>query len=81
MRISLNTENKGIRCFGEMIKIRGKEIKDECELCGELTVCPLFMDGHGFNGERKRISDMVRCQRDHKEKRMRKNAETNSTGL
>ena len=80
MRTLWNIANLDIRYYGEMIKIRGKEIKDECEFCGELTLCPLFMDGHGFNGERKRMSDMVRCQRDHKEKRLR-NAETNSTGL
>ena len=58
-----------------MIKIRGKEIKDECELCGELTLCPLFLDGHGFNGDRKRVSEMVKCQIEHKQRRA-KDAET-----
>lgn len=64
-----------------MIKIRGKEIKDECELCGELTACELFICGHGFRGERSKVADMVRCQMEHKAKREGGNAETSSTGL
>lgn len=52
-----------------MIEIKGKMIKDECELCGEVLQCELCRDGHGIGRDRCRIAEMVRCQRKHKESR------------
>lgn len=51
------------------MKISGKEIKDECQYCGEIFQCELFRKGHGVRQERSNIVDMVRCQINHREKR------------
>lgn len=52
-----------------MIKLGGKEIKDECELCGEILVCELTRDGHGIQRERSRMTEMLKCQMEHECKR------------
>ena len=51
------------------MRIAGKEIKDECQYCGEVLQCELFRQGHGIKQDRSHISEMVRCQMNHKEKR------------
>lgn len=51
------------------MRIAGKEIKDECQYCGEVLQCELFRKGHGVRQERSNIVDMVRCQINHREKR------------
>ena len=48
-----------------MIKLGGKEIKDECERCGEILVCELTRDGHGIQRERSRMTEMLKCQMEH----------------
>lgn len=53
------------------MKIAGKEIKDECQYCGEILQCELFRQGHGIRQSRSRISDMVRCQIKHNNMRIR----------
>ena len=47
----------------------GKEIKDECEKCGEILECELTRQGHGIGQERTNMTKMVACQMWHKEKR------------
>lgn len=51
------------------MNVCGKEIKDECQYCGEILQCELFRKGHGVRQERSNIVDMVRCQINHREKR------------
>lgn len=51
------------------MKIAGKEIKDECQYCGEILQCELFRQGHGVRQKRSNIAEMVRCQIRHEEKR------------
>lgn len=51
------------------MNVCGKEIKDECQYCGEILQCELFRQGHGIKQDRSHVSDMVRCQINHKEKR------------
>lgn len=51
------------------MRIAGKEIKDECEKCGEIFVCELTRQGHGIGQPRTNITKMVECQMQHKEKR------------
>lgn len=51
------------------MKIAGKEIKDECQYCGEILQCELFRQGHGIRQARTNIVEMVRCQIRHEEKR------------
>ena len=51
------------------MKIKGREIKSECKNCGEILQCELFLDGHGIGRERKRITELVQCQIDHKRRR------------
>ena len=71
MRILSNIVSWATRSFGEMIEVNGKKITDECEYCGELTMCQLFRDGHGIpDRERSRMVELVVCQRKHKAKRM-----------
>lgn len=53
------------------MKIAGKEIKDECQYCGEILQCELFRQGHGIRQGRSRISEMVRCQIKHNNIRRR----------
>ena len=49
--------------------IAGKEIKDECEKCGEILECELTRQGHGIGQARNNMTKMVACQMWHKEKR------------
>ena len=51
------------------MNVCGKEIKDECQYCGEILQCELFRQGHGIKQDRSHVSEMVRCQINHKEKR------------
>lgn len=51
------------------MEVLGKEIKDECQYCGEILNCHLFREGHGLGVERKNVSEMMRCQKKHKGKR------------
>lgn len=53
------------------MKISGKEIKDECQYCGEILQCELFRQGHGIRQARTNIAEMVRCQIKHEEMRHR----------
>ena len=50
------------------MRLAGKEIKDECEKCGEILACELTRQGHGIGQERKKKKKMVSCQMQHKEK-------------
>lgn len=52
-----------------VMKIHGKEIKDECSECGKVLQCELFLDGHGIQRERNNFTEMIACQFKHKEKR------------
>ena len=49
------------------MRLAGKEIKDECEKCGEILVCELTRQGHGIDQPRTNITQMVECQISHKE--------------
>lgn len=49
----------------------GKEIKDECTNCGFAFECELFRRGHGIKTERSKVREMVECQINHKNKRLR----------
>lgn len=49
--------------------IAGKEIKDECQHCGEILLCELFRQGHGIKCNRENVTKMVRCQLEHREKK------------
>lgn len=49
--------------------IANKEIKDECQYCGEILQCELFRKGHGIRCERERIAELVKCQIEHREQR------------
>ena len=49
------------------MRLAGKEIKDECEKCGEILVCELTRQGHGICQPRTNITQMVECQISHKE--------------
>ena len=51
------------------MRLSGKEIKDECEKCGEVLVCELTRQGHGIGQSRTNMTKMVACQMRHKEKR------------
>lgn len=51
------------------MRLAGKEIKDECEKCGEILVCELTRQGHGIGQARTNITKMVACQMQHKGKR------------
>lgn len=51
------------------MRIAGKEISDECQYCGELLQCMLFIKGHGIRCEREHVAAMIRCQLEHMEKR------------
>lgn len=54
------------------MNVCGKEIKDECQYCGERLQCELFRQGHGIRQERSHITDMIKCQFGHEEKRLNK---------
>ena len=51
------------------MRFAGKEIKDECEKCGEILACELTRQGHGIGQKRTNMTKMVACQMRHKEKR------------
>lgn len=53
------------------MKIAGKEIKDECQYCGEILQCELFIQGHGIRQQRSNIAEMLKCQFRHKEERVK----------
>lgn len=44
------------------MKIYGKEITDECQYCGDVLQCELFLQGHGIKQERSNITEMFACQ-------------------
>lgn len=54
------------------MRILGKEIRDECQYCGEIFVCELFKKGHGIRCDRENVSELVACQMKHREKREKK---------
>lgn len=47
-----------------------KEISDECQYCGNILECELCKQGHGIGQERTNITQMVKCQIEHEEKRL-----------
>ena len=49
--------------------VGGKEIKDECQYCGNILECELFRQGHGIRQQRENITAMFKCQARHEEKR------------
>lgn len=51
------------------MKVGDKEINDECRYCGEIFNCELFQKGHGINHKRECVTDMIRCQMEHKDRR------------
>lgn len=51
------------------MKIANREINDECQYCGEILQCELFRQGHGINQNRENVTEMVRCQLEHREKK------------
>lgn len=51
------------------MKIGAKEIKDECQYCGQILTCELCRQGHGIGQERENISQMFWCQMRHEERR------------
>ena len=48
----------------------GKEISNECTKCGKVLECDLFKQGHGIKCERENVPLMVKCQMEHREKRI-----------
>lgn len=51
------------------MQIFGKEIKDECSVCGSVLECDLFKQGHGIKQERCNITELFACQMEHQKKR------------
>lgn len=51
------------------MQIMGKEIKDECQYCGNILDCELFRQGHGIKQKRSSIAEMFACQMEHQKKR------------
>ena len=51
------------------MRIFGKDIKDECQHCGDILQCELFRQGHGIRQERSNITQMFACQMEHNRKR------------
>lgn len=51
------------------MQIFGKEIKDECSVCGSVLECELFKQGHGIKQERCKITELFACQMEHQKKR------------
>lgn len=49
------------------MRIAGKEIEDECTKCGDILECELFRQGHGIHQERNNVTEMIRCQMEHRE--------------
>lgn len=51
------------------MKIRSKEINDECQNCSEVLQCELFRQGHGIGQQRENVAAMIVCQLEHQGKR------------
>lgn len=51
------------------MQIFGKEIKDECSVCGSVLECELFKQGHGIKQEIRNITELFACQMEHQKKR------------
>lgn len=51
------------------MQIFGKEIKDECSVCGSVLECELFKQGHGIKQKRCNITELFACQMEHQKKR------------
>ena len=51
------------------MKFGHKEIDDECTKCGRIFECELFKAGHGIDCQRSNVTDMVKCQFEHLDKR------------
>ena len=51
------------------MKFGRKEIDDECTKCGLVFECDLFKTGHGIDCQRSNVTDMVKCQFEHLDKR------------
>lgn len=51
------------------MQIFGREIKDECSVCGSVLECELFKQGHGIKQERSNITELFACQMEHQKKR------------
>lgn len=49
--------------------VGGKEIKDECQYCGNIFECELFRQGHGIRQQRENITKMFKCQARHEKAR------------
>lgn len=49
--------------------VAGKEIKDECSKCEEILQCELFRQGHGIHRKRENVTEMIKCQMRHMDKR------------
>lgn len=50
-------------------------IKDECSKCENLLECDLCKQGHGIKQERCNIAQMVKCQWEHRDKRIERYGE------
>lgn len=48
-----------------------RSIRDECSNCGEILQCELCKQGHGLNGDRENVVEMIKCQFEHREKRQK----------
>ncbi len=51
------------------MRIAGKDINDECINCGEMLQCELFRQGHGIRQIRANVTQMIKCQMEHRDKR------------
>ena len=51
------------------MNVGGKEIKDECQYCGNILECELFRQGHGIRQQRENITEMFKCQARHEKTR------------
>lgn len=51
------------------MKVGNKEINDECQYCGEILQCELLRKGHGIKCERENVTEMLKCQMEHRESR------------
>lgn len=55
--------------MNKIMRVMGKEIKDECSHCGDILECELFKQGHGIHCERENITMMIECQMKHRKRR------------
>lgn len=56
-----------------IMKICGKEIRDECKNCGDVLECELCRQGHGIGRERSNVMEMLKCQFSHAEMKEKSN--------